>query len=65
MRDITNRVSCKSCGKCLTLLFRNEANAIYISDTPANGWVGADMGKPMPVGKIAYKSRNDDNILKI
>ncbi len=35
--------------------------ANYIGDIYATGWVGTDMGKPMPVGKIAYKPRNDDN----
>ena len=65
MRDVANLAPCISCGKCLTLLFKNEANAIYISDTPANGWVGVDMGKPVSVDKIAYKPRNDDNIFKI
>ena len=61
MRDITDCVSCKSCGKCLTLLSRNAVYVNYIGDIHANGRVGADMGKPVSVDKIAYKSRNDDN----
>ena len=61
MRDITDCVSCKSCGKCLTLLSRNAVYVNYIGDIHANGRVGADMGKPVSVDKIAYKPRNDDN----
>ncbi len=41
--------------------FDGDELTYYISDTPANGWVGADMGKPVSVDKIAYKPRNDDN----
>ena len=41
--------------------FDGDELTYYISDTPANGWVGVDMGKPVSVDKIAYKPRNDDN----
>ncbi len=41
--------------------FDGDELTYYISDTPENGWVGADMGKPIAIDGIAYKPRNDDN----
>lgn len=37
----------------------------YESQTEQNGWVGADMGKPIRINKIVFLPRNDDNDIAI
>ncbi len=42
-------------------VFDGNELTYYSTRTPENAWVGADMGKPVRVDRIAYLPRNDDN----
>lgn len=33
-------------------------------ESPSDGWVGLDLGKPMNIGKVTYTPRNRDNFIR-